>query len=135
MTPITKELCEEIFTKAGLTPLKLWELPNKYWHRPPPVDPNAQDFNHRDFSSFVYYMRLREESPWWLVQTEIGLIEIGARKRVISIDWGETDITGFVTNDDVTKGLTYVHAWSVEDAIRYLKRLSEHEENLISPND
>jgi len=88
---------------AGFTTYRWWELANQYW----PL--------HPDFDN------VRE--PWWLFQTPIGLIEIGWRKRVISIDWSTTEIRKIVTQDDVTKNETLVHAWSVEKAIEYLKEL------------
>jgi hypothetical protein len=65
----------------------------------------------------VYY------HPWWFVKTPYGWIEIGWRKRVISIDWQHTNIRGIVTTDDLTKGDDYVHAYSEAKAIEYLTEL------------
>ncbi len=65
----------------------------------------------------VYY------HPWWFVKTPRGWIMIGWRKRVIEIEWKETDIRHVVTEDQVTKGEDHVHAYSEEDAIKYLKEL------------
>ncbi len=62
---------------------------------------------------------------WWFVKTEIGWVEIGWRKKVISIDWSDTDIRAVITNDDVTKEAHFVHAWSIEKALEYLKALKE----------
>jgi len=59
--------------------------------------------------------------PWWLVKTHLGLIEIGWRKRVISINWSDTKVKTIVTTDNVTKDENGVHAYSVEDAVKYLK--------------
>ena len=81
----------------------MWELPNNYW-------PDS-------------YVDLRRENPWWLVKTPHGLIELGPRKRVFSIHWDETNIRKIVTEDDVTKSETMVHAWNIEDALKYLKAL------------
>ena len=55
------------------------------------------------------------------MRTPYGLMRIGYRKRVIEIDWSDTDIRGLVTDDAVTKTVTLVHAWSDEDVIKYLK--------------
>ncbi len=63
-----------------------------------------------------------EEADWLLVKTERGLIQIGWRKRVISIDWRDTRIK-YLAEDDVTKDEYSCHAWSYEDAIKYLKGL------------
>lgn len=65
-----------------------------------------------------------KEADWLLVKTERGLIQIGWRKRVISIDWRDTGIS-YLVEDDVTKDEYSCHAWSYEDAIKYLKGLKE----------
>lgn len=61
---------------------------------------------------------------WWFIKTKYGWVKIGWRKRVISIEWEDTPIRKIITSDDVTKDQTYVHAWSEEDALKYLKALS-----------
>lgn len=66
------------------------------------------------------------QNPWWLIQVPQGIIQIGWRKRVISIDWSGTSFRGIITEDNVTKSDTMVHAWSEEKAIEYLKALKEH---------
>ena len=63
--------------------------------------------------------------PWFLVKTEYGYIEIGWRKRVISINWEETPLRKVITKDDVTKDEYAVHAWSVPKAIEYLTAIRE----------
>lgn len=93
-----------ILTLAGLTPTRMWELANGYW----PDHPEYDDVRR----------------PWWLAQTSIGLIRIGRRKRVIMIDWEATDVRGIITDDDVTKDSDGVHAWSVEKAVEYVRRLA-----------
>jgi len=98
-----EELARSIFISAGFEVQKMWELANGYWPRS--------------------YLKEREKSPWWLVKTEIGLIIIGWRKRVISIDWSDTKVRAIVTEDYVTKDEAYVHAWSVDKAVSYLKAL------------
>lgn len=64
-------------------------------------------------------------SPWFKVQTPIGTIKIGNRKRVINIDWTDTDVRHVVTEDHVTKSETHVHAWSVGKAVNYLIALEQ----------
>ncbi|PCJ18283.1 MAG: hypothetical protein COA96_16825 [SAR86 cluster bacterium] len=71
-------------------------------------------------------------NPWWLISTRHGLIEIGWRKRVISIDWSETAFRGTITKDDVTKSDAMVHAWSYGKAVDYIKSLM-YELNKIEP--
>ena len=66
---------------------------------------------------------------WFMMATEYGDIEIGWRKRVISIDGAgadmpERNIIQFF-HDDVTKEETLIHAWGYEKCLEYLGRL-EH---------
>jgi len=100
----TEAEVESLFTLAGIPILKKWELMNQYWPR--------------------VYKDLILENPWWLVKTEVGCILVGPRKRVVSIDWSDTPIRKIVTDESVTKSETLVHAWSVEDALKYLKVLA-----------
>lgn len=95
-----------LFALAGFDePAKLRELANGYW-------PNAPA-----------YAQIRQDSPWWLVETPFGPITIGWRKRVISIDWRECSFRGVITEDDVTKDDSMVHAWSYVKALDYLTKL------------
>lgn len=96
---------ESIFALSGLKQNRMWELANGYW----PDAPTYDDIRR----------------PWWLVQTEIGLIRIGWRKKVLEIDWESAEFRGLVTEDDVTKGQSMVHAWSTVKAVEYLTRLFE----------
>lgn len=73
-----------------------------------------------------------DAADWLLVRTEIGLIEIGWRKRVISIDWSDTGIQYFI-EDDVTKNEHSCHAWNYENAIKYLKGLKNYK--VEAPNE
>ena len=57
----------------------------------------------------------------------MGLIEIGWRKRVISINWEDTGIKCDIP-DDVTKTEFSAHAWSYHDAIKYLDLLRKEYE-------
>ncbi len=65
-----------------------------------------------------------EHKPWFVVTTKVGRITIGKRKRVFHIDWEDTvgTCTGaeLFADEDVTKGKHHIHAWSVEDAKRYV---------------
>jgi hypothetical protein len=66
-------------------------------------------------------------SPWFIVTTRKGQIEIGWRKRVISIDWKDSDIkkSGFdlFPNEDTTRWDTGIHAWGYEKAKEYINVL------------
>lgn len=91
-----------IFKLAGIQVDGVHTLPNGYWPK------------HPD------YKAVSKANPWWEVRTPEGLIVIGNRKRVIEISWVETLRRGIVTEDDVTKSTTHVHAWNVGDAVKYL---------------
>lgn len=62
--------------------------------------------------------------PWFCVTTRRGRITIGPRKRVIEIDWSESDIEGtaegLFPEEQVTKSGRMIHAWGIEDAKRYV---------------
>lgn len=72
-------------------------------------------------------------ASWLIVTTKVGHIKIGWRKRVINIDWSKT--TNKTPGDELfkeeetTKGggyednKCYVHAWSLEKAKEYLKKI------------
>lgn len=64
--------------------------------------------------------------PWWFVKTQYGWIEIGWRKRVVSIDWSDTPLRIVVTDRDVTKGGHFVHAYSYPEVVEYLTTLARH---------
>ena len=65
--------------------------------------------------------------PWIIVTTEKGRIKLGWRKRVMNLDWSDSDIEGkagdFFPQEDCTKGDKYIHCWGVEKALEYLKVL------------
>ncbi len=48
------------------------------------------------------------------------MVQIGWRKRVINIDWTDTPIRKVLTEDDVTKSESMVHAYSTMKALEYL---------------
>lgn len=100
------------FELADIPVSKLHRLENEYW-------PDS-------------YVELRQKNPWWLVMTPFGPIKIGNRKRVISIDWEDTPARIVVTEEEVTKGPHYVHAWGAVKCLEYLYRLAQ-ELHRISP--
>ncbi len=87
-----------LFQLAAIPIAKCWSTKNLYWN-----SGNAH--------------------PWWLVKTGRGIVRVGWRKRVLEIDWSDTDVRCVVTDDQVTKGDDHVHAWKIDDAVRYLIRL------------
>lgn len=101
---MNEEQAKALFLLAGFTVSRLHRLENKYW-------PDA-------------YVEERRRSPWWLAITEFGPIEIGWRKRVISISWEDTPARVVITENDVTKDLTLVHAYSYVKALEYLTALA-----------
>lgn len=92
---------KSIFCLAEIDVKEWIAIPNKYWPETPEYYNNA--------------------SHWYLADTKYGFIQIGWRKRVISIDWSRTSVRHIVTEDEVTKSVTYVHAWKNIKAIEYLK--------------
>lgn len=99
----SREEAVSIFKLAGFEVRERWELANGYWP------------DHPDYDEV--------RTPWWLFLTEIGLVKIGWRKRVLHIDWEACEVRGVVTADEVTKADTYVHAYRVEKAVEYLREL------------
>jgi len=69
------------------------------------------------------YDQMRELHPWWRITTEFGTVVVGRRKKVFEINWNETSRRGIVTDDDVTKDNTMVHAWSIGDAVNYMRKI------------
>jgi hypothetical protein len=100
-----EDYAKALFLLAGIDVLAMYRLENEYWPDTPA------------------YAKERRENPWWLVKTSFGLIKIGWRKRVISIDWSDTALRLNLTQDDVTKSETYVHAWTYVKALEYLTSL------------
>jgi hypothetical protein len=103
---MTENEAKSLFTVAGFRVGRAWELVNQYWGK--------NDVR----------------GPWWLVQTDIGPVRIGWRKRVIEIEWeacsyGHQPVRGIVTEDDVTKDQTSVHAYSMVKAALYLAALRD----------
>lgn len=62
------------------------------------------------------------ENNWWLVTTDIGIIKVGWRKRVINLDWSLVPDapTGYEFQDEVTKWATGIHAYGYGKLVQYL---------------
>lgn len=65
------------------------------------------------------------EEPWFLVDTTLGVLQVGRRKRVYELRWEKTelDATGLFEQENTTKGPDMIHAWNEEDLVRYLTAL------------
>lgn len=65
-----------------------------------------------------------EHEPWFEVTTTVGVIRIGWRKRVLNIDWSQSDVTVMADvlfpSEDVTKFDRTIHAWGYEKATEYI---------------
>ena len=76
--------------------------------------------------------------PWFLFHTIDGDIIMGWRKHVISIEWQDNykhfDMKQLFSTEDVTKwekrGKRGIHAWSMDKACEYLKRVL----NTVNPD-
>jgi hypothetical protein len=88
----------DVFSKAGINVLNMLSIPNGYC--PCNVCP-----------------------PWFEVTTDVGIITIGWRKRVINIEWGNNNYLHLFKAEDVTKDEHGIHAWGYERAIEYLGRI------------
>jgi len=82
-----------VFKLAGIPVEKYWNIKNGYGY---------------------------DKADWLLIQTSKGMIEIGWRKRVISINWSDTGIKHLV-GGETTQSESMCHAWSFEDAVKYLR--------------
>lgn len=62
--------------------------------------------------------------PWFRVMTVCGSLVIGKRKRVREVDWSALRVGPLdFSNEYVTNGPTYVHAWTVAKLTEYLGRI------------
>lgn len=100
----------QILRAAGI-PGRVRTITNQYW----PEHPDYDD--------------IRKKHPWVDVYTECGVIRMGWRKRVISIDWSNGMFGAYgwdvVGDKTITHGENYTHAWGYEAAEACLKRLWE----------
>lgn len=125
----TKSEFAKCFTAAGLGPIFMEPIENRYWPK--------------SYAGSII------GEPWYVVTTPIGYIEIGWRKRVINIDWARTTLKALVEEqhrepdrpaegDELfpeirkenypTLGEHYIHAYGYEKATEYLKVLAKHAE-------
>lgn len=91
------------------TPLSLKKIPNQYCG------------DHDDSTCDTCKAR-----PWWLIETNVGMIKVGWRKRVIVLNWKATGIPlGYndVTEADVTKDQYEVHCYGYDDLLRNWERM------------
>jgi len=69
--------------------------------------------------------------PWIIATTPKGCIKLGWRKRVMNLDWSDSDLEinaeEMFKDEKTTKGEKYIHCWSKEKAIEYLKKLNSEE--------
>lgn len=107
-----------VFVAAGFKVLAIEELVNQYWPRPsngPWTD--AEEIDNA---------RLRANNPWWLVFTDLGIIKIGPRKRVIHIDWSHTKLRNRLPvtpgEEWITSTDTFVHVY---DQIKMFEKLTQ----------
>lgn len=111
----TKIGLRKVFEDAGLIPIYMREIQNQYWS--PGTAPH---------------------DPWFLVTTFFGIIKIGWRKRVINIDYADTEVADpadkLFPNEDVTKDGCLIHAWSYEKATEYVRLLASRAKELQSGN-
>jgi hypothetical protein len=124
---MNRQKCESFFCLAGFKVHRMWELPNQYW----PRHPLAEDADEYEVKTYIRYARWADNSPWFLVKTEFGLIEIGDRKRVTQIEWSDTPYRGIITEDAVTKESTLVHAWDQAKVLEYLVTLRKNLEAAV----
>lgn len=102
-TNTEKESFTKAFKNVGFTIKKTTEIPNEY-----------HGCNDKNCSLCT---------SWFLFYTQFGPIKIGTRKRVYEINWKDTGLESEISKDDVTKGLTMIHAWSLEKVEEYLATL------------
>lgn len=106
---------KKMFIDAGIPIINEHELMNQYW-------PRVEE-----------YAMLILSNPWWLFETPYGNIKIGPRKRVYVLDWSATPLRQILTDLDVTKSETMLHAYThseLVDAIAILsKKLEFYDQN------
>ena len=102
-----EDFVKGLFEQCGIVVLGLMKISNQYW---PDCD---------------RYREIRDKNPWWIVQTKVGPIVFGHRKRVFEVDWNLSTVRLIVTEDEVTKSETLVHAYDLPHLAQYLTRLGE----------
>jgi hypothetical protein len=120
------------------------DLMEKILYRTQELDPKIKEINIKTrqefvslFTNSIYVEEIPNEyhkSPlsWFKITTKIGHIKIGWRKRVIYIDWTNTEVLKsgeeLFPDEDVTRSskydnTKYIHAWSYEKAKEYINKL------------
>lgn len=88
---------------------------------------------------FPYLIHVKKvENPYFagytnksrlIVTTQKGPISVHLRKRVIEIDWSDSDVKAsafdMFPDEDVTKSNQLIHAWSYAKATEYIKKILE----------
>jgi len=71
--------------------------------------------------------------PWFWVTTKVGHFQIGWRKRVLVVDWKrttcKTSAEDLFPNENVTKYEQLIHAWSYDDARKYVQQITAEATN------
>ena len=97
---------EEAFEAAGLTPIFMAPIENRY---PPKNDPYAV------------------RNPWYRVATKLGFFIVGWRKHVLELQWHETALKAgaqsIFKDEKTTVAESYIHAWGYKNLVKYLAML------------
>lgn len=105
-----REFCLDVFAKAGFDPncIAISPVVNQYCP--------AREVGQLSGDCCA---------PWFDFVTPFGIIMVGARKRFYNLDWQPTGCSfpRLFSDEDVTQGDTFVHAWTQEKLIEYLERL------------
>ena len=107
LTETEEQQFRKIFEDAGFEDIRMNQTPNQY-------------------------CRCHRCAPWFNVNSTLGTILIGWRKRVINIEWNglfegkAPDLSHLFKEEDVTKWETGIHAWGWEAAQEYLSRVRSH---------
>lgn len=95
-----------VYRAAGVEAVYVEELPNGYCSEPCCIN-----------------------RPWFRVTSRIGHVVIGWRKSVMSIDWKDSQVKAsgeeLFPAEQTTRLETGIHAWGVERAAAYVRRLHE----------
>jgi len=120
-----REYFEDIFKEAGFKEVTLTAIPNEYCQ--------CEECAPWYSVSYVISTRLGASSPW-SVRKIGGTIKIGWRKRVININVVHGRGKGFAwypaldilfSDENVTKDITFIHAWGKEKCVEYLKKIED----------
>lgn len=88
---------EKAFLDSGVAATKWEEVPNQY---------GSQSYN----------------GQWYLVTTDIGVVRVGWRKRVIEIVFPvQVDVGELFANENTTKSENLIHAWGYDKLTEYLQ--------------